>query len=326
MATPEDVARLAARFDVCHDVLPNRAYLMSFRDQTLVARRLALEDAIAYRDGLPADAGTHDKQLGLLGLIGEAMQVIEDIASLGRALVEGIAGVPFYAPATVFSDRAVNNFWSKMKNQPPEYILRLVGLRLDGRPLHELMEIGAQLQQSDVDALLDAEVATERLLREHLVRLARVWDRYGHFFRAFKHGAILINPDDIELMEDRQRVIPVFAAWRRHRDPPEIGPPVDEPTDWLADEMIQEGRVALDVGEHLVDMRLAVVDHLRFADDGSIVGYDPNLSPWSFWFRERDVRTETINVLRERFGIVMTPPTGAMTPARQPLRRGGRTS
>jgi hypothetical protein len=99
------------------------------------------------------------------------------------------------------------------------------------------------------------------------------------------------------MVEDRRRVIPVFAAWRRHRPAPEIGPHAEEPTDSMADEMIQEGCAALDLGEHLVDMRIGIFDHLQFDDEGAIVGFDPSFRPWSFFFRKGDVRPETVEII-----------------------------
>ena len=124
--TPDRViSELTDVLGVHEEVLPNRAYLLSFRDQTLVARRVALEDAIDYRAGLSPEADIHTRQLALLGLIGEAVQVLEDLASLGRPLVGAIPGLPYYASATVVNERDVNNFWSQMKNRSPTYILRL---------------------------------------------------------------------------------------------------------------------------------------------------------------------------------------------------------
>jgi hypothetical protein len=320
METGRVLSELAKKLDLDHELLANRAYLLSFRDQTLVARRIALEDAIRYRAELPPDAEVHTRHLALLGLIGETLQVLEDLASLGRPLVAAIQGVPYYASATVINDRDVNNFWSQMKNQPANYILRLAGLRFEGRPLHDLMEIGEQLEPDDIAALEDAEAATEKLLREHLVRLAGVWDRYRHFFHAFKHGGLLINPVDVEMVVDRKRAIPAFAAWRRHRSAPEIGPHAEEPTDFIADQMVQEGYAALDLGEHLVDMRLGIFDHLQFDNEGALVGLDPSLRPWFFFFRKRDVKPETVEILRERFGITLAAPRGVAAASRHAER------
>src|SRR3954466_12097692 len=83
-------------------LLPSRAYLWSFRDQTLPAREAALNDAEAhYREVAEAeDIGRRD--MALLGLIADAMQPVEDVGYFGKAYESGFGGVPFYVTATVY--------------------------------------------------------------------------------------------------------------------------------------------------------------------------------------------------------------------------------
>ncbi len=61
-------------------ILPSRAYLQSWRDQTCVAREFALRDAVEYFDDVPGGAS---RAISLCSGIGEAMQILEDIACLG---------------------------------------------------------------------------------------------------------------------------------------------------------------------------------------------------------------------------------------------------
>src|SRR4051794_23825008 len=106
----EIASALASQLDVHRNILPDRAFILSFRDLALVARRHALDDAVAYHAGLAVDASRHERDLAVVGVVGEAMQIIEDVATFGRPLMKGITGLPFYAPATVYDDRAINNF------------------------------------------------------------------------------------------------------------------------------------------------------------------------------------------------------------------------
>lgn len=90
-------------------LLPARAYLLSLRDQNLPLRRVALEDAeehFASVDG----TDLHKTQLATVAVIGEALQVLEDVAALGQALLTSPLGLPFYVSATSYSPRSVNNW------------------------------------------------------------------------------------------------------------------------------------------------------------------------------------------------------------------------
>jgi hypothetical protein len=60
-------------------MLPNLAYLRSARDQTLPARKLALSDATGHFTEAEASGDAHWCDLALLGVIGEAMQILEDL-------------------------------------------------------------------------------------------------------------------------------------------------------------------------------------------------------------------------------------------------------
>ena len=295
----------ASQINLYRDILPNRAFILSFRDLALVARRHALDDAVAYHASLTGEASAHERDLAVLGVVGEAMQVIEDVASFGGALMERIPGIPFYAPATVFDDRAINNFWNRMKKRDSDYILHLAGLRYEGKPLHDVILSEDQLQPSDIAALLEAEAATERMMREHLVLLAGVWENYRPFFHAFKHAAIVVNPDDAEIVDAGSILRDVFAVWKRRRDPAEIAPVIDRPTDWLVEEMKEYGESALALASHLVESRLAIFEFFILSAGGEIESFNRNVMPWRFWFRGADVSEEAKRLLRDRFGIVL---------------------
>src|SRR3954470_21941866 len=92
-------------------LLPSRAYLMSFRDQTVPAREAALTDAAAHYRKVAATGDVGRRDMALLGLIADAMQPVEDVGYFGKAYENGFGGVPFYVTATVYEARTPNNFY-----------------------------------------------------------------------------------------------------------------------------------------------------------------------------------------------------------------------
>jgi hypothetical protein len=84
-------------------LLPSRAYLLSVRDQTLPSRRFALEDAAQHYALAAADSDLGVRDMALLGIIGEALQVIEDIAYFATAFSAPIPGLAHYVSATIYN-------------------------------------------------------------------------------------------------------------------------------------------------------------------------------------------------------------------------------
>src|SRR5689334_3561102 len=111
-------------------LLPSRAYLMSFRDQTLAAREAGLDDAEAHYREVAETEGIGRRDMALLGLVADAMQPVEDVGYLGKAYESGFAGVPFYVTATVYDARTPNNFYSSLKNWPADRLKVLLGLSI----------------------------------------------------------------------------------------------------------------------------------------------------------------------------------------------------
>ena len=132
-------------------VLPSRAYLLSYRDQTLPARRAALADARSYFDEV-GQAGDHESQLALLGLVGEALQVVEDVGVLANALTAGIPGLSFYVRATAYEPKNVNNFFAQAKKRDQEYYLQLAALRFGGTSITDQFHFTPSLEPADEEA------------------------------------------------------------------------------------------------------------------------------------------------------------------------------
>lgn len=297
-------------------MLPSRAYLLSFRDQTLPARRAAIADARSYFDSFDGDEG-HGAQLALLGLIGEALQVVEDVGVLANSLMEGIPGLSFYVKATAYDPKNVNNFYAQAHKRDDDYYLALAALKFAGVSVTEQFRFEPPLEASDHKAVAAAEHATAQLLRDYTVWLAKAWGDHRQFFHAYKHGALIANPEDVRLMKDRKDVVARMAVWRRRRQQPELGSHVSAPLAQLAAHAAQVGEIALDVVEYIVETRLSVFEWLRFTEDGWIEQVPAaNRVPWHFWFRGRDMDEAHMRHLEERFGIRFETRAESLPPSR----------
>lgn len=283
-------------------LLPSRTYLLSFRDQTLPARRSALIDAQDYFAGFE-DEG-HRSQLALLGLIGEAMQAVEDVGVLGHAFMVGMPGLSFYVAATSYDPKNVNNFFAQAHKRDNDYFLRFAALKLGGISATDFYSHHPPLETEDREAIAAAERGTARLLQNHICWLAKQWERYRQFFHAYKHGALLANPNDVQLMRDRTEVIARMAVWRRRRPTAEIGSNTNTPLSQLASTIVDIGELALDTTDYIVKTRSSVFESLRFTEDGSAEETeDAPRAPWTFWFHGGDVEEAHRQRLETRFGI-----------------------
>jgi hypothetical protein len=283
-------------------LLPSRAYLLSFRDQTLPARRAALADARSYFEQFEAE--DHEAQLGLLGLIGESLQVVEDVGVLANAFMTGIPGLSFYVKATAYDANNVNNFYSQAHKRDDDYYLRLAALRFGGKSIHELFRFSPPLEDADLQAIAAAEHATGTLLRDQMIWLAGAWEAHRQIFHGFKHGALIASAEHVHLLQDHKEVAARVAVWRRRREHPELGSHANLPLRELAGYGLQVGQVALDAADYIAGTRLSTFDRLRFNEQGSVEELTKSSAPpWRFWFRERDIDHGHIQRLEARFGL-----------------------
>jgi hypothetical protein len=298
-------------------LLPQRAFMLTYRDQALPTRRAALADSRSHFDSLLESGSEHDFQLAFLGLAGDSMQALEDVGVMCTAFTEGIAGLPAYVAASVYRGREVNNFFNRLHIRPASYFTELCTFEVplpnpgpEAKPLrvpvHECFAFKPELRPEDKAALLDAERATAKLVREHLVRLGKEWERYRRIFHAYKHGALVINPDDYTTVQDGVEASS-FVVWGRKRSEPTPGAHATTPLGVLADDIQAIGHLAIDTARYIIGTRLAIADGFEINDEGASLIETPLHFPWSFWMRSSDLEPGTTDVLAKTFGIVVDP-------------------
>jgi hypothetical protein len=101
-------------------LLPTTAFLLSVRDQTLPARRAALDDSVDHYSTARSSDDEAWRDMALLGVVGDAL-IIEDVAALGSAFERPrFPGRPVYVSLLAYSDRTATNFYGSIKNWPDE--------------------------------------------------------------------------------------------------------------------------------------------------------------------------------------------------------------
>jgi hypothetical protein len=289
-------------------LLPQLAYLYAYSTQTVSARRAALADSRAHFEEVSGSGSEHEAQLGLLGLIGDAMQAVEDVGNLGSAVMEGIEGLASYVKATVYHPSYVNNFYAQMHKRELDYFMRLCAFRFGEFTMTDFFEFDPPLSDAERSAFARAEEATAALIAEHLIDLAQEWDRYRRFFHAYKHAALVANPEDVTILRDGEQEIPGIVVWARKREEPEIGDHATMDLTELAAHAATVGELAIEMIGYLVDTRFKVFDAIEFSEDGEVVRTASGTakteplrrSPWTFWTREGDLDEATLELMASR--------------------------
>jgi hypothetical protein len=259
-------------------VLPGRAYLLSVQDQNLSMRRAALVDARAEFDVTEGD--DFEKRLALVGLIGDALQLVEDVAALSNSLFNSPPGVGFYATAASYEPNAINRFYDGLHKRPLEDFLALAALCVDGFWIHDSLVLEHPLTHGERQATERAHVATAKLLQGHLRHLRDEWRQFRRYFHAFKHGMLVGDPRDVEVTDDRTGAVDQLVVWMRRKSVPigygSITPPFEAIADWVQ----QIGSLAADVTEHLTQTRLRMLDFLRLERGGTWSAQSASSAPW----------------------------------------------
>ena len=145
-------------------LLPSRAYLQSFAAQNLPAREAALDDAVAHFEEVVASHDPGWRDMALLGVIAEAMQLLEDLAYIGTAYDKLLRGIANYVTATAYTDRTPNNFYSSLKNWNDSRLKVLLGLygyhpeTHEPVPLYSAPGLHQRLEPDDVEAIEETEL------------------------------------------------------------------------------------------------------------------------------------------------------------------------
>ncbi len=287
-------------------MLPSRAFLLSWKDQTLPARSAAIEDAVEHFEGLDKQVSAGARDYALLAVIAGAMQPLEDLAYLATAWDEPFGGLANYVKATVYSRWVPSSFWQRTHKRDDEYFDVLAGYSArnsgSGKTEDILNGLGGTdgLSTEQLAALDHARKATRDRLRRLLGVLAQDWQQFSDYFYAYKHGGLAVHRpdaawvrDDVENLEDSTpRLTPAIAIWHRGGKALEGRGEFKLSPEELARVAGGTGRPAVDLVDAFVHSRLAIFDAVEFADDGSVVALRPTLLPWTIWLREADLPEE----------------------------------
>ena len=153
------------------NLLPTRAFLLSWRDQNLPARHFALEDAAAHFEVAPP--GDH-RDMALLGVIGEAMQCLEDFAVLSSSWDSPWQGVAHYVRATEWTPYKTNNFWQEAPHWPNDRLDALACLSLRNAATGEYVAVDALLAGEGYPIEAKSQAAMDTARQATRVRLRRV--------------------------------------------------------------------------------------------------------------------------------------------------------
>lgn len=286
-------------------LLPARAYLMSMREQNLPLRRAALADAAAhYRDA--PQGSEHEQQIAriaLVALVGEALQILEDLAAFGDSFSSAPPGTAFFAALTNYSPHRITNFYAQMKKRPLDYYLDLLGLRRGAFRLEDAFIVKPPFTGDELAAIDEAHRATAALVGKHLVNLADEWRKYRPFANAYKHGLLVANREDVTLLDDHGAEVEGIVVWTRRRQGAEGYGHIAPPYDQMADYLVAAANTALDVLEHLVDSRLRIFELVDLGADGSWALKPLTKTPWQWWFDKNDVSLRSRELLSARFKI-----------------------
>jgi hypothetical protein len=284
-------------------LLPARAYLLSMRDQNIPLRRTALDDTKAHYDEF-ADTGGHAEHIALVALIGEMLAIIEDVAALANSFYTAPEGTAFFAALTRHDDRAINNFLSSLKKRPPEDFLQLLGLRFGEMKLEDAFIVDPPFTAEEHAAITEAHEATAAFVAGHLVNLAEDWERYRRFGHAFRHGLLVPNHVDVQLVgDDDEDAIDGVVVWVRRKESATGFGHIPPPLAGTAEYVVAAGNTALDVLEHLVDSRLRIFDLIDLDEHGSWVLKPLTTTPWCWWLSSDDLSSRARELLAARFRV-----------------------
>jgi hypothetical protein len=286
-------------------LLPSRAMLRSWREQTLPARRFAIDDALEHFRSVP-DNQIGLRDMALLAVISESMQVLEDLAYLGTAWDKPFTGLPNYVRSITFGKFVANSFWQGVHKWDDLRVGVFAGFYGRDPADQGPADILDGFRETDPftlehrGALEAARQAAIARVRGILIDLGRDWQQFSPYFLAFKHGALAINRDDTAFVDDEVEEVtdetlrhhPSVAIWTRGVRRDELKADFAMTPNDVADAASGSGRLAASCLDAFVTSRLALVEAVEFSSDGAVVGLRNVQIPWTHWLRAGDLTEE----------------------------------
>jgi hypothetical protein len=307
--------------------LPARAFLMSWPEQTVPARRAAIDEALELHQEAVDAGDLRLADMALLGVVGDSMQALEDLAYLGTAWDSPFTGVPQYVRATAYGPTTAQTFWQEARKKwDDDRIEVFAGLAMrdpaSGRFVRTHDIPGTETawtteQRAAFDEIASVTVAKIRRLLDGLFR---DWEQFAAYFQAYKHGGLAVNRADVffiaddvadeDVDEHTPRHHPSICVWTRGGRKQELVGDFDLDAAEAATYAAGSGRLALRMIEQFVSMRLWIFDSLIVGDDGSISGYKDVQLPMTDWLREGDLSAGTLEAIGRGPWLRQSTPDG----------------
>ena len=285
-------------------VLPSLAILRSWRDQTLPARRAALDDSIALYQDASSRQDQEFADMALLGVLADAMQPLEDLAYLSSGWTHPVEGFANYVKATTYSGHTPTNFWQEAPKWTDDELDVFAGFAVHlpaaQKPvsLIELSGLASQLTTEQLTLLDKARAASRPRLRGALSHLARDWTQFSRYHTAFKHGALVLNRTDTSYVDENEAGerspigLPSLATWHRRSAESKISIDLNLSASQVIEAAETAGRTATAIVDRFIAGRLAIVDTLVFDQHGGIGQPEEIRLRWSDWLEEEDLTSE----------------------------------
>ena len=205
--------------------------------------------------------------MAFLGVIAEAMQILEDLAYVGESFtVNRFRGLPFYVGAITYNARVPTNFYGRKRTD--EDLRVLAGYAVKDPASNNVLSVVGDLIADGVSAQArvawrKAEDATTGVLRPAFDDLADTWTRFSKYFLAFKHGGLVAHRADFEIVGDDGAVVdPAIAVWMRRTDEPHAHGHAQGALDVreVVAELELRTRVAFDVLDLTIATRLSMAE------------------------------------------------------------------
>ena len=285
--------------------LPSRAFLGSWLEQTLPARRAAIDDATEIFTERSGAGESRLADMALLGVVGEAMQGLEDLAYLATAWDRPLEGIANYVIATRWERFTANNFWQEVPKWDDARLEVFAGFAARDRRSGQILRLTEE-PESPLSSVAEhretLELVAERTvakLRRILTGLSRDWLQLSPYFNAYKHGGLAINRDDVYFIDEVEEPAdttkhqhPSIAVWTRGGRKQELQADFNLSAEDVVDLAAGAGRLTLEAVEVFVKSRLYVFESLDVCDDGTLRGHNPMQIPWTGWLREEDLAPE----------------------------------